>query len=122
MNKTVVTVAFFVLALVSVAGAALMLILAPAGIDRFISTVVTILAIATTSAATIYGLGKQGEVIQQIKNQTNGSTSRMQDQIDAQAAQMELLHSLLAQSAALPDPATSNVAGSGNFVGTGAHS
>ena len=122
MNKTIVTVAFFVLIFVTVLGSVAILLIQPATLDRFVSTVVVILAIATTGATTIYGLGKQGEQIHQIQKQTNGNTSRMQDQIDQ-------LHELLAQSAALPgppaatllatlpDPAAATAAGSGNSTG-----
>jgi len=105
MNKTVVTIAFFVLVMLALVGSITVLIMRPEQLTPFITIVVTVLGLATTGAVTFYGLGKQGEqltaqgeVIQTIQKQTNGTTTALTNQIDKQAAQIAELVSHLAAS------------------------
>jgi len=105
MNKTVVTIAFFVLVMLALVGSIAVLIMRPDQLTPFITIVVTVLGLATTGAVTFYGLGKQGEqltaqgaVMETIQKQTNGTTTALTDQIDKQGKQIADLVAHLAAS------------------------
>lgn len=79
MNKTVVFIAFTALAAVGIAGLVVLMIHRPDATATFTSTLVTILGLAVTAAGTFYALGKQGEKIDTIKTQTNGTLSKLRE-------------------------------------------
>lgn len=80
MNKTAVTLTFFVLIGIAIAGGVVILLLNEAAIERFASLIVTVLGLATLGATTFYGLDKQGTKIDTIQKQTNGNLSRLQSE------------------------------------------
>lgn len=80
MNKTVVFIAFTALAAVGIAGLVVLMIHRPDATATFTSTLVTILGLAVTAAGTFYALGKQGEKIDTIKTQTNGTLSVLREE------------------------------------------
>ena len=87
MNKTVITIAFFVLVMLALVGSITVLLIRPEQLTPFVTIVVTVLGLATTGAVTFYGLGKQGEqlqaqgtVIETIQHQTNGTTTALMNE------------------------------------------
>ncbi|GLK17749.1 hypothetical protein [Herbiconiux flava] len=75
MNKTVVFVCFIILAAVGLTGAVVILIIKPEASATFTTLLVTVLGLAVSAAGTFYALGKQGEKLDTIARQTNGTTS-----------------------------------------------
>lgn len=80
MNKTATFITFSTLAALGIIGSVVLLLLRPDASATFLSLIVTILGLVTTGAATIYGFGKQGEAIQKIERQTNGTLSALQEE------------------------------------------
>lgn len=80
MNKTVMFVTFAVLAAVGLAGTVALLIFRPESVQEFTTLLITVLGLATTAGGTFYALGKQGEQIQKIDKQTNGTLSALRDE------------------------------------------
>lgn len=85
MNKTAITIAFFVLVALAVLGGVVVLIVNPEAVATFTSLIVTVLGLATVGATTFYGFGKQSEQIDAqntkidtVVSQTNGNLSRVQ--------------------------------------------
>lgn len=98
MNKTAITIGFFVLAGLGVVGSIAVLLITPTSLDRFIGIVVTVLAIASTGAVTFYGMEKQSRTIETIQTQTNGNTTALIDEV-------RRLNTLLALAPAVVTPA-----------------
>lgn len=88
MNKTVAFVVIGIIALGGVLGSVILTLERPDATATFISQVVLLLGIVTTAAGTLYGLGKVGEKVEEIKKQTNGTLSRRDDKIDALEAEL----------------------------------
>lgn len=80
MNKTAAFLAFVGLAAIGLIGAVVLLIHRPDASATFIAMVVTVLGLASTAAATFYALGKQGEKLDTIKTQTNGTLSKLREE------------------------------------------
>lgn len=98
MNKTLVTIAFFVLVLVGLIGAVLVLLIRPDQLGVYIPALLAVLAVASAAAVNFAGLAKQGTqitdtaaTVKTIQKQTNGTTSALTDQLAAQGAQIEAL-------------------------------
>lgn len=107
MNKTVITIAFFVLVLFGMVGLVVVLVSAPASLTEYMSAVAIILAIASTAALNFGGVAKltdgqakQGETINTIQRQTNGTTTALTNQI------AELVAHLANSAPAAPTPTT----------------
>jgi hypothetical protein len=79
MNKTVVFITFACLAGIALVGAVVLLIVRPDASATFIQLIVTVLGLVSVAAGTFYGLGKQGEKLDEIKTQTNGTLSKRDD-------------------------------------------
>jgi hypothetical protein len=79
VNKTVVFVCFSALAAVGLVGAVVLAIHRPDATATFTSLIVTVLGIAASAAGTFYALGKQGEKLDAIKTQTNGTLSKLRE-------------------------------------------
>lgn len=82
MNKTAVFVTFAALAAVGLIGCTILLIFRPEATATFTSTLITVLGLAVSAAGTFYALGKQGEKIQEIQEQTNGNLHRRDQEIE----------------------------------------
>jgi len=78
--KLVITIAYFVLAVVAVIVVALIAIFRPDATATMIQFIGTVLGIASTGAVTFYMLGKQNEKIEQVKVQTNGANSELREE------------------------------------------
>ncbi|GAA0959176.1 hypothetical protein [Frigoribacterium faeni] len=79
MNKTAAFIAFIGLAAVGLIGSVVLAIHRPDATATFTSLIVTILGLAVTAVGTFYALGKQGEKIDTIKSQTNGTLSALRE-------------------------------------------
>lgn len=79
MNKTTVFVCFSALAAVGLIGAVVLAIHRPDATATFTSLIVTVLGISASAAGTFYALGKQGEKLDAIKTQTNGTLSALRE-------------------------------------------
>jgi uncharacterized protein YabE (DUF348 family) len=81
MNKTVITLGFFIVILVGLVGLVLLLILVgSAAAATFGQSLITLLGIGTAGVAMIYGLGKQQAVLETIKVNTNGNLHAKEDE------------------------------------------
>lgn len=83
MNKTLIAIAFLSLILATLAGNVVLAIAAPEQLPAFNGSAVTILGTGTAALVTIYGLGKQGQQLEQIKTQTNGTLSKLLEENSA---------------------------------------
>lgn len=83
MNKTLITLGFLILILGAIVGDVVLAVVAPEQLAVFNGAVVTILGVGTAGIVTIYGLGKQGQQLEQIKSQTNGTLSKALAERDA---------------------------------------
>lgn len=80
MNKTLITLAFLILILAAVVGDIVLAIIAPERIAAFNGGVITILGVGSAAIVTIYGLGKQGQQLEKIQSQTNGTLSKLMEE------------------------------------------
>jgi hypothetical protein len=80
-------ICFSALAAIGLIGATVLAIHRPDASATFTSLIVTVLGLAATAAGTFYALGKQGEKIDTIKTQTNGTLSALRE--DNQALHQE---------------------------------
>lgn len=96
MNKTLITFGFLILILGAVVGDIVLAIIAPEQLETFNGAVITILGVGSAGIVTIYGLGKQGQQLEQIKSQTNGTLSKLIDEKDAAVAENAALREQLA--------------------------
>lgn len=80
MNKTLIVVGFFILIGLGIVGAVVLLIFRPEHLASFIAAITTLLGIGSTAVIMIYGLGKQGQQLDTIKANTNGTLSKLQDE------------------------------------------
>ena len=99
MNKTAAVVGFLVLAALGVIGVVVILIVAPTSAGVLTSFILTVLAVATTSVVLFYNQGKQGEQIEIVKRQTNGTLSALSEAIERKDA---LIQDLLKRMPAEP--------------------
>lgn len=77
MNKTLITLGFLILILGAIVGDVVLAVVAPDQLAVFNGAVITILGVGTAGIVTIWGLGKQGQQLEQIKSQTNGTLSKL---------------------------------------------
>lgn len=80
MNKTVVFVTFATLAGLGIIGSAFLLVTRPDASATFSTQLVLILGLVVTAAGTFAALGKQGEKLEKIEKQTNGTLSALTDE------------------------------------------
>lgn len=73
MNKTLITLGFFVIILVGIIGLVFLLITAPDRAGDFVTMLTGLLGIGTTGVVLIYGLGTQQKTLETIKANTNGN-------------------------------------------------
>lgn len=83
MNKTLIALAFLILILASVVANVVLAIFAPAQMATFNGAIITVLGVGSAGIVSIYGLGKQGQQLEQIKSQTNGTNTRLLDENSA---------------------------------------
>lgn len=88
MNKNLIVVLYFGLAAIGVIILGLTTIFAPEQIDKTVGWVVQVLGLASTAAVTIYLLGKQATVLEEVKTQTNGNLTALRDQLAAKDAEL----------------------------------
>lgn len=103
MNKTLIAIAFLSLILATLAGNVVLAIAAPEQLPAFNGSAVTILGTGTAALVTIYGLGKQGQQLEQIKSQTNGTLTKAYAERDAYAEENVRLRVELAATGAASD-------------------
>ena len=96
MNKTAITLGYFALAVVCIIGVIATALFRPEAMDGLVQFVGTIMAVASTGAVTFYMLGKQGDKIEQVHHQTNGTLSKLQEE------NTRLTQQLVEASAKLP--------------------
>lgn len=82
MNKTVMFVTFSCLAGVGLLGCVILLVFRPEATATFTSLLITVLGLAASAGGTFYALGKQGEKIEKIDKQTNGTLSALRAEND----------------------------------------
>lgn len=80
MNKTLIAVGFFVLIALGIIGAVVLIIYRPDELAQFIGAITTLLGIGSAAVIMIYGLGKQGQQLDTIKANTNGTLSKLQEE------------------------------------------
>lgn len=80
MNKTLISIGFFVLIAIGMVGAVVLIIYRPEELASFIGAITTLLGIGSAAVITIYGLGKQGEQLETIRANTNGTLSKLQEE------------------------------------------
>lgn len=80
MNKTVAFITFGVLAAIALIGIIILSVLKPDAVGSLTTNITTILGLVTVAAGTLYGLGKQGEKLEVIKKQTNGTLSKLTEE------------------------------------------
>ncbi len=83
MNKNKALIIIGVLAAIGLIANALLLILAPEGADKFGDMLLNLLLVLGGFAGLTYAQGKQGESIEAIKHQTNGTLTKRDDEIAA---------------------------------------
>jgi hypothetical protein len=81
MNKTVVFACFAALCAVALAGGAYLIVTRPDASATFITLVTLVLGLAVTAAGTFYGFGKQGEQLDTIRQQTNGTNTELRAEV-----------------------------------------
>jgi hypothetical protein len=80
-QKTVLIISYFALVIVLLVGVVLIAILAPSSLEKFLTFGGTLIVTASGAGVTFYMLGKQGNVIEAVKSQTNGTLSRLHETI-----------------------------------------
>lgn len=80
MNKTLIAICFFILIGLGIIGAVVLLVYRPDQLGSFIAAITTLLGIGSTAVLMIYGLGKQGQQLDTIKANTNGTLSKLQEE------------------------------------------
>jgi hypothetical protein len=95
LNKTVVFVTFAVLAGLGIAGGVFIMVHRPDATAAFTTLLITVLGLVTTSAGVFYGLGKANDKIEEVRKQTNGNNSRLQERNEELASEVARLSRLL---------------------------
>jgi len=80
MNKTAITLGYFILVGLGIAGAVIILIVRPDSLGVLVNTLVTVLGLATVAAGTFSALGHQDRKLETIKAQTNGTLSKLTEE------------------------------------------
>lgn len=80
MNKTIVTISYFVLVLATLIMAGLVSIFRPEQLDVIIGFAGTILAVASSAAVTIYMLRDQAAALETVREQTGHTVTVLQSQ------------------------------------------
>jgi len=88
MNKTILVVCYFALALIGLAAVALIMIFRPDATATLIQFVGTILALAASAAVTFHALGAQSKEIEVVKKQTNGANTELREENAKLTAQL----------------------------------
>jgi len=79
VNKTAMFICFSALAAIGIIGAVVLAIHRPDASATFTALIVTVLGLASTAGGTFYALNKQGEKIDTIQGQTNGTLSKLRE-------------------------------------------
>lgn len=95
MNKTAVFICFSALAAIGLIGATVLAIHRPDASATFTSLIVTVLGIAASAAGTFYALGKQGEKLDTIRTQTNGTLSKLTEDLQTKNTEIAELREKL---------------------------
>jgi len=111
MNKTIIAGVFLCVILGAICGNVVLGIFAPAQLTAFNGSVITILGVGSAGIVTIYGLGKQGEKLEQIQKQTNGTLSGLrQENTELRETNAALREQLVATGAVEPSGGGDHVA------------
>ena len=89
MNKTAIVLGYIALIIFGLAGAVVILIFKPDSFGVLTAFILTVLSLASTFTVLIYGLGKQGEKLDEIKAQTNGTLSALHEKLAQKDATIE---------------------------------
>lgn len=109
MNKTLIAIGFLILILGAIVANVVLAIFAPEQLAAFNGAVITILGVGSAGITMIYGLGKQGQQLEQIRSNTNGTLSELRAERDAAIEENTHLKVQLAATTA---------SGSGEYVAT----
>jgi sensor histidine kinase YesM len=88
VNKNLIVVLYFALVALSFVCLVLIVIFAPAYLDKAMQNSISLLGIASTAVVTIYMLGKQNATLEEVKTQTNGTNTTLREQNAALHAQV----------------------------------
>lgn len=88
MNKTALFITFAAVATIGLVGLGAIYVLAPEHAPGFIAALITVLGLVSASATTFYMLGRQDTKLDEIKTNTNGNLTRLQDENAALRAQL----------------------------------
>lgn len=91
MNKTVVFVTFAVLVALAIAGTVFLLIFKEDSFGAYSAFIVNLLGVTTVAAGTFAVLGRTNQKVEQIKEQTNGTLSKLLADKDTQTATIRTL-------------------------------
>lgn len=80
MNKNLLVIAYFVLALAALAILVMVALIDPDQLDKVVQYILTVLGLASSAAVTFYMLGKQANDIAEVKAQTNGTLSALREE------------------------------------------
>lgn len=83
MNKTAITLAYFVLVALGLVASVVILVYRPEALAGLVSTITTVLGLGTVAAVQFNGLQKANEKIERVAKQTNGTLSKKDEQIAA---------------------------------------
>ncbi|PPI28208.1 hypothetical protein [Rathayibacter sp. AY1B5] len=97
MNKNISLVMFGTIAVVGMVGAVVILRERPDASATFINLVVTVLIMAAAAGGLSVAIGKQGEKIEEVRAQTNGTLSKRDEKIAEQEAELIELRAAMAR-------------------------
>jgi len=91
MNKTAITIAYFTLIALGIVGAVTIILLKPDSLGVLVNTLVTILGLGTVAATTFANFGKQNDKLETIEKQTNGTLSKLTNEVTRLQEENKLL-------------------------------
>lgn len=97
MNKTVSFVMFGTIAVVTLVGAFILIRERPDASATFINLAVTVLTMVAVAGGLSVAIGKQGEKIEEVRHQTNGTLSKRDEKIAEQEAELIELRAAVAR-------------------------
>jgi len=97
MNRTVVFITFAILAMLGVVGIVVIIILSPQHISAYSGFLINLLGIVTLAAGTFYGLGKVNDKMEVVKQQTNGTLSKLLEEKNASTETIRIQAEKIAQ-------------------------
>lgn len=83
MNRTVVFITFAILAMLGVVGVVVIIVLSPEFTTVYTGFLINLLGMVTIAAGTFYGLGKMNDKVDIVKQQTNGTLSKLLEEKNA---------------------------------------